>query len=485
MSKINRVVWASLSLPLAAVPLIAAAPRAASADTFVPWRHVDRAGRVLEEMCPAERSRGGARCYGKRIVAGAQHAAMPKGLGGDQVADAYGVPAAAKSGGAIVAIVDAGGDSSALNDLQAYRAHFGLGAIDACPGAVPVAGGAPCLAVVDQTGGTALPKNDPDWATETSLDLDMVSAACPDCSILLVEASTQGDGDLGAAVDYAASVPGVVAVSNSYGWPEGGDGTPFSTADTTHYDHPGVAILAASGDQDYLGQGYGGTAPSFPASAPTVIGVGGTRLSPSTGGTGGTGGVGGAGGARRWTETVWNAGETAGGAEGAGSGCSTHFARPAWQKGIATGSCSSTMRASVDVSAAADYEDADGGGGILVVCGAGCGGRGERGERGESGGGSSAGFVQVVGTSAATPIVAGILARLGVAKTVGADPGVLYRHPSGFFDVADGSNNDPSGRCHDVMCTASPGWDGPTGLGTPNAATLAGIGVASASEQTP
>lgn len=412
-----------------------------------PARHVDVSGRVLEDVCPRQPGRGGARCFARRIVSAAGDASAPHGLGGDAVAAAYAVPASARSGGAIVAVVDAGGDSSALADLQAYRARFGLGPIDRCAGLVPSAGGAPCLAVVDQDGGNRLPANDRDWAGETSLDLDMVSAACPDCSILLVEARSQNTADLGAAVDYAASVPGVVAVSNSYGWPESGTETPFDASDARHFDHPGVAILAASGDQDYDGQGYGGSGPSFPASAPTVIGVGGTVLSPDSGG------------ARGWSETVWNDGDVGGNAQGAGSGCSTAFERPAWQTGISTGSCPAGKRASVDVSAAADFQDAQGGAGILVSCGAGCGRKG--------------GFMQVVGTSASTPIVAGILARLGLAAKVGSDPGLLYARASAFFDVADGSNNDPSGRCHDVMCTAGPGWDGPTGLGTPNGIALA------------
>jgi subtilase family serine protease len=447
----HRGWWATVVL--AHVTLLAGAPGAARAQTFAPHRHVDRSGRLIQDMCPPEGGRGAARCFARRVVAATAGEAVPRGLGGDAVAVAYGVPAAARSGGAIVAVVDAGGDTSALADLQTYRAQFGLGPIDRCAGPVPTAGGAaPCLAIVDQRGGANLPANDPGWAGETSLDLDMVSAACPDCSILLVEARSQNTADLGAAVDLAASVPGVVAVSNSYGWPESGDGSPFSTGDARHFDHPGVAILAASGDQDYDGQGYGGTGPSFPASAPTVIGVGGTVLSPD------------AGSARGWSETVWNDGVVGSGAQGGGSGCSGAFARPAWQAGIDSGTCSADRRASVDVSAAAYYKVAQGGGGIVVYCGAGCGG--------SDGGG---GFMQVMGTSASTPIVAGVLARLGLATRVGSDPGLLYALPWAFHDIADGSGNDPSGRCHDVMCTAVPGWDGPTGLGTPDGAALAAI----------
>jgi hypothetical protein len=429
----------------------------ARAEEHIPGRHVDHFGRVVQEMCPAELSPGFARCYGRWIVPQSvtPDATLP-GLGGDQIPGVYGVPSTAKSGGAIVAVVDAGGDTSALTDLQKYRTQYGLGSIAKCASSLPTAGGGACLAIVNQTGGTSLPANDRNWAAETSLDLDMVSASCPDCSIVLVEASSQNNADLDAAVDYAASVPGVVAISNSYGWPETGQQTPFRMSDASHFNHAGIAILAASGDQDYLDQGEGGTGPSFPASAPTVIGVGGTLLSPATGGT------------RAWTETVWNDGVVMTGAEGGGSGCSAFYPRPAWQTGISTGSCSSSMRASVDVSAAADYMDSSGGGGIIVYCGSGCGA-------------GMSGFAQVLGTSASTPIVAGILARLGIASKVGANPGLLYSNPSAFFDVADGSNNDPSGQCSDVMCTAGPGWDGPTGLGTPNGEALAALGGSSSS----
>jgi MYXO-CTERM domain-containing protein len=434
-------------------------------------RHVDRFGRTVQDMCPAElRGDTEARCYGKYLLPDALPAAgtLPVGLGATDIAAAYSLPAATKSGGAIVALVDAYSYPTALADLNTYRAQYSLGTLAACTG-LPTAGGAACLAVVNQTGGSTPPGADPTggWPSEMALDMAMVSAACPDCSIVLVQATTENNSDLDAAVDYAATIPGVVAISNSYGWPETGKGTPFSNADASHYVHPGILIAAASGDQDYDDQGEDGTGPSFPASAPTVLGVGGTVLSLA-----GT----------TWSETVWNDGVQQGGAEGGGSGCSAHFSRPSFQSALSTGTCAAAWRASVDVSAAADYNAGKTGGGILIyqspmaATGGGHGGGG-----GGGGGATAGGWEQVVGTSAATPMVAAIFARLGIASQVGASIGFVYTNAAAFHDIADGSTNDSTGACTDVMCTAGPGWDGPTGVGTPNGAAIAALGMGSGS----
>jgi hypothetical protein len=131
-----------------------------------------------------------------------------------------------------------------------------------------------------------MPPPSPDWVLEISLDLDMVSAVCPNCHILLVEANTNLDSDLYTAEDTAARLGGN-AISNSWG------GSEYSgqTAGDSHFNHPGVAITASSGDN-----GYGG---SYPAASRNLTAVGGTSLARG----GGTGG---------WTESAWS---------GAGSGC--------------------------------------------------------------------------------------------------------------------------------------------------------------------
>src|SRR5207245_3122924 len=109
--------------------------------------------------------------------------------------------------GQTVAIVDAYDDPNAASDLNVYRSQFGLPACTTANG---------CFKKVNQNGGTSYPRANGGWAQEISLDLDMVSAICSNCHILLVEASTNNLTDLGAAVNRAALL-GAPAISNSYG----------------------------------------------------------------------------------------------------------------------------------------------------------------------------------------------------------------------------------------------------------------------------
>jgi MYXO-CTERM domain-containing protein len=235
----------------------------------------------------------------------------------------------------------------------------------------------------------------------------------------------------------AATVVGASAASNSWGGPESG------ADNAAAYDNSGILTFAASGDSGYLNEGLGvqnGT--SFPASAPTVMAVGGTTLQKSGG---------------SYSEVVWNdsanrMGFFGGGGLGAGgSGCSSEFARPAWQSGVGFdfGSCS--KRASVDLAAAANFNPSASGGGIAAYAV------------------DTNGWNVVEGTSAASPLVAAIMVRLGLAGKDNHD--LFYNHIDDFNDVTSGSN-DNQGICNDVMCTAGKGWDGPTGLGTPNGERL-------------
>lgn len=228
---------------------------------------------------------------------------------------AYALPASASGG--TVAIVDAYDDPSAEADLAVYRAAFGLPACTASSG---------CFTKVNEHGAAApLPAADPAWSEEISLDLDMVSAVCPNCRILLAEANSASFDDLGSAVDAAASL-GASAVSNSYYGPEWSGESAYDA----YYDHPGVAITVSSGDE---------RSPFYPAASPYVTSVGGTSLSQS-----GT----------SWSESAWPYD---------GAGCSRYEPRPRWQKntGCAT-------RSTVDVAAVADpqtgvsmYDSAAGG----------------------------------------------------------------------------------------------------------------------------
>jgi len=204
-----------------------------------------------------------------------------------------------------VAIVDAMHDPTALADLAKYRSTFHL---PACTIANH------CFTEVNQLGSPngPFPANDAGWSQEISLDLDMVSAICPNCHILLVEAKTASFNDLAASVDTAARL-GAQAISNSYG------GSEFSgeVAAQSHYNHPGVMITASSGDS-----GFG---PQFPAASQYVTAVGGTSLA-RVGST--------------FSESVWS---------GAGSGCSAFVQKPVWQTD--TGCLKRTI---ADVSAVAD-----------------------------------------------------------------------------------------------------------------------------------
>lgn len=284
-----------------------------------------------------------------------------------------------------------------------YRSEFGLPACTTANG---------CFRKVNQTGGTSYPTTDAGWAQEISLDLDMVSAICPNCKILLVEANSSNFSDLGTAINEAAQL-GANAISNSYG------GSEYSseTADEASYlNHPGIAITVSAGDSGYGVQ--------FPASSQYVTAVGGTTLTKASN-------------ARGWSETVWG-----GFLSGTGSGCSAYITKPSWQTD--TG-CS--RRTVADVAAVADPNT-----GVAVYDSTPYQG--------------SSGWLVFGGTSVASPIIASVYALAGNAGSVtyGSYP---YSHASSLYDVTSGSNSI-FGCSPAYLCTGEPGYDGPTGEGTPN-----------------
>lgn len=172
-----------------------------------------------------------------RQAAGPHITAGPVGNGPAQIQSAYKV-SGLHANGRTVAIVDAFNDPKAEADLAVYRRTYGLPACTTANG---------CLRKVNQNGAASpLPATDYGWALEISLDLDAVSAACPDCHILLVEANSATTDDLMRGVDTAVRL-GAVAVSNSYGAAEDSS---ILAADA-HLNHPGVAITASSGDSGY------------------------------------------------------------------------------------------------------------------------------------------------------------------------------------------------------------------------------------------
>jgi N-acetylneuraminic acid mutarotase len=324
---------------------------------------------------------------------------VPPGYGPADLQAAYALPSATDGSGATVAIVDAYDDPTAAADLAVYRQHYGLPPCTTANG---------CFRKVNQRGGTSYPPRDGGWAEEISLDLDMVSAVCPKCHILLVEADSDLVTDLGAAVNEAVAL-GAQYVSNSYG--TDGEFAGELAWDAAYYNHPGVVVTGAAGD--------GGYGTSFPAASPHVVAVGGTTLTRD------------ASTPRGWTETAWS---------GTGSGCSSYEPKPAWQHDRGC-----PDRTEVDVSAVADPVT-----GVAVY---------------DSYQGQ--GWAVFGGTSVATPVITSVYALAG-RPVGGTYPGSYpYADPSALNNVTSGSNS--SGGCSpQYLCTAGRGYNGPTGLGTPN-----------------
>jgi subtilase family serine protease len=366
---------------------------------------VERSGNVYHvAVCPRFIPEGQARCLahtvtdsaGRPIIDKAGARTTPRGYGPSDLHSAYNITTQGSSS-TIVAIVDAFGYPNAESDLAVYRAQYGLS---------PCTTANHCFTKYNQEGKKkGYPSYNAGWATETALDLDMVSAMCPKCKIILVEARTNTIKNLGAAVDTAAGL-GAHVISNSYAGHEKTSG-PYEV----DYDHPGVAVTASSDDA-----GYG---VAFPASSPHVIAVGGTTLRTSNE-------------PRGWTETVWR---------GAGSGCSKFYAKPTWQTD--TG-CKKRMEA--DVSAIADPST-----GVAIY--------------GPAGGGSGWGVEG--GTSVAAPLIGGIFGNNGGPVNYASS---LYAKTGALNDVTSGTNGPCPGKPA-YFCNGEVGYDGPTGLGTPNGTT--------------
>ncbi len=415
-------VWAAFGVAGAsAAPGVGAAPRHPVSGPFVslgcanPANH-DRAGSVLG---PAAPRLGGklsclAEAVGRAGQDGPQVMSGPTGLGPSQIQSGYKL-AGLNAGGRTVALVDAYNDPKAASDLATFRKAYGLSPCTAANG---------CFSQVNQNGAASpLPSSDYGWAEEESLDLDAVSSACPTCHIVLMEANSANTSDLATAENAAAKLPGVAAISNSYGGSESSSELSTDSA----YHHPGIAVTVSSGDS-----GYG---VEYPAASQYVTAVGGTTLTQASN-------------ARGWTEAAWS---------DAGSGCSAYEPKPAWQTD--TG-CS--HRTVADVAADADPNS---GLGVYDTYNS-CGSSGFCDDLIELGLVQGLdGWAQVGGTSLSSPLVASTYALAG--NTASITPGYPYGHTSSLFDVTSGSNST-TGCSPSYLCTAGPGYDGPTGLGTPD-----------------
>ncbi len=308
--------------------------------------------------------------------------------------------------GETVAVVDVGDDPTAESDLAVFRGTYGLPACSSSSG---------CLTKVNESGAAApLPAPDPMWEPEESLDLDAVSALCPNCHILLVEASTASIDDLDNAVIEAARLH-ANQISNS--WSEASE-TPIAG----QYTFPGVAVIAATGDEGYMGGG----SDAYPAAFPGVTAAGGTSLAAATDGES----------ARGFSESAWSLFD----GWGATSGCDLSEPKPAYQ--LDSG-C--TGRAYSDLSADADPDT-----GLMIY--------------------DDGNWWQYGGTSLATPLIAAYEAITGVG---GATPQWAYTDSAALNDPTGGSSgNCPANIVY--ICDAGPGYDGPTGIGSISGAVVAG-----------
>jgi subtilase family serine protease len=344
----------------------------------------------------------------------AKAATTPTGYGPAQLEAAYKLPSSTAGSGQTVALVEVGDYPTAAADLATYRTEFGLPACTTANG---------CFSKVGQTGTSTLPAEDASWAEETALDQDMVSATCPNCHILIVEATAASTADLEAAVNTAAKL-GATEISNSYG------GSEYASSDAA-YSHTGIVITASAGDSGYA------EGSEQPCSFGSVVCTGGTSLQTASN-------------ARGYTEVVWN--DLAAGNGASGSGCSSEVAKPSWQtdKGC-------TKRSQSDVSFDADPEN-----GVAVYDSTPYEG--------------FSGWLEFGGTSVASPAISGIYALAGNAASLGPNAAqtIWNDKGTGLNSVTSGNNLSGRTKCnasYTYICTAGTSADGvysgPGGWGTP------------------
>lgn len=345
----------------------------------------------------------------------------------------YNLPATTKLNGTnqTIAIVDAPGSSTIATDLNAFSSYYKL----------PVCNTSnPCFEEINQSNGAT----NSGWAVEISLDVEWAHAIAPNAKILLVIAKSSSFSDMMTAVNTAASEPGVVAVTMSWGTAE------FITETATAYDAifqkyqaKGITFIASSGDA-----GDNGTNQSWPAASPYVTTVGGTSIKSLLASSAPT----------PATEVVWI---------DSGGGASMYETMPNYQKAYLAGTTvlseSNGKRVYPDVA-----YDADPNASPVGVY-------------------SNGDWYAVGGTSAGCPQWGAIMALVAnyrvvagkttlqslVENTAGGFNGVIYQvklESTSFFEITEGSDDTSSRPC--ALCTASDGYDASTGLGVPNVTKL-------------
>jgi subtilase family serine protease len=396
----SRIVRLLASIAALAALVLAASPTAAragsSSTTTLPSN--------VKPMCSWPPPQGKAACLGL-IRTDVKPRIQPLGIVADgygpgDLQDAYNLPSDTAGDGRTVAIVDAYDDPYAESELATYRTSYGLPSCTTANG---------CFRKVNEDLKTSpLPAVDEDWAGEIALDVQMVSAVCPKCHILLVEATSANQAALATAALNAATKGNAKYVSNSYAWPESEEG---ELELRPYYNVPGVAMTAATGDWGFE------AGPLQPAAMSGVVAVGGTSLLMADN-------------PRGWTEITWT---------GTGSGCSEYSAKPPWQKDTGC-----AERALGDVAAVSDPET-----GVAMYSH------------------YDGGWLVSGGTSAASPIIAATYALAGPPAADGTPPSyALYKHADHLNDVVAGINAKTV--CTPAyFCRAQAGYDAPTGLGTP------------------
>ncbi|MGN6217533.1 MAG: S8 family serine peptidase [Solirubrobacterales bacterium] len=245
---------------------------------------------------------------------------------------------------------------------------------------------------------------------ETSLDLDAVSALCPNCHLLLVD----GGGDLPAAQAMAVQL-GATVISDS--WVDQGGEALYE-----QFTFPGVATVASSGDDGFFSFPSAETwAYPAPSTLPNTTSAGGTDLQRAS--------VSGVRSLRGYTETAWS---------GSGSSCDPDIERPPWQPALGC-----PGRATADASA-------EGGTAIFTYAAA------------------AGGWTQAYGTSLSAPLIAAFYALTGAPAQ---NPSWIYQSAAALNDVTEGSNGSCSPA---YLCNAGTGYDGPTGIGSISGSAVRG-----------
>lgn len=313
-----------------------------------------------------------------------------------------------------IAVVGIGTFSNVEEIVNTYREAYGF------PDCTTASG---CFKQVDKSGNAISPSRSSGTTTslqESAADLELISAMCPNCKLILADSDSGYTRDLNVLMNRL-KIAGANIVSISLAGPEQGN-QPYEAG----FSQANLPVLAASGDYGYQQQN-GKDIVNFPSSYPAVTAVGGTTLTPSSN-------------TRGWSETAW--GDDSDNA--ATSGCSQIYAKPGYQTDPL---CAN--RTVADVSAAANGMSRDGSLGISLYLPL------------DKTRPDAQAWQTRVGTSLSTPIIAGVVGNAGVAYT-SATP---YAHRANLFDAIGGSTGSCGGT---YLCTGVRGYDGPTGLGTPN-----------------